>query len=160
MVAERNLPRDGADLERVDHVAREGRPAAHDLVARVERELREVVDDPVGAGSVRDLLEADVVQLGEGRAEPPRAAVRIAVQVARLALDRLERGRERPERPLVRRELHDPLETELALHLLDRLPGLVRHQILHGRLEERVRDLGEGHVSTLSRSRPITIASM
>ena len=82
VVAERNPPRDGADLERVDHVAREGRPAAHDLVARVERELREVVDDPVGAGSGRDLLEADVVQLGEGRAEPPRAAVRIAVQVA------------------------------------------------------------------------------
>ena len=160
MVAQRNLPRDCADLQRVDGVARERRPAAHDLVARVERELREIVDHPVGAGSGRDLLEADVVQLGQGRPEPPRAAVGIAVQVARLALDRLERGRKGPERPLVRRELHDPLEAELALHLLDRLPRLVRNEILHCRLEERVRDLGEAHPSTLSRSRPINIASI
>ena len=150
MVAERNLPRDGADLECVDHVARERRPPADDLVARVERELREVVDDPIRAGAGRDLLEADVVQLGERRPQPPRAAVGVAVQVACLPLDRLERGRERPERPLVRRELHDPLEPELALHLLDRLPGLVRHQVLHGGLEERVGDRREAHGSTLS----------
>ena len=160
MVAERNPARDGAELQRVDHVARERRPAADDLVSRIERELGQVVDHPVRAGTGRNLLEPHVVQLCERRAEPPGAAVGIAVQAARLPLDRLQRRRERPERPLVRRELDDALEAELALHLLDRLSGLVWHEILHRRLEERVGDLREAHASTLSRSRPINIASM
>ena len=38
-----------AELQRVDDVAREGRPAADDLVARIENRLRDAVDHPVRA---------------------------------------------------------------------------------------------------------------
>ena len=38
-LAERYLPRDGAELQRVEDVARERRPPAHDLVARLENGL-------------------------------------------------------------------------------------------------------------------------
>ena len=96
-----------------------------------------------------DLLEADVVPLGERRAQPVGAAVRVAVELLDLAPQRLERLRERPERPLVRRELDHPLEPELALHLLDRLPRLVRNEIPDGRLEERIGDLREAHRARL-----------
>jgi hypothetical protein len=65
--------------------------------------------------------------LGEHDAKPPTAAVGISIQLAACALERLERRRERPERALVRRELDDPLQAELALYLLDRLPRLVRN---------------------------------
>src|SRR5207237_7722726 len=38
---------------------------------------------------------------------------------------------------------------ELALHLLDRLAGLVGNDVANGRLEERIRDLCERHGPTL-----------
>ena len=81
----------------------------------------------VGPGADRDLLEANAVPFGERGAQAVRAAVRVAVQARRRsAADRLERLRERAERPFVRGELDDALEPELALHLLDRLARLVR----------------------------------
>ena len=160
MVAQRHALRDRADLQGVDHVARERRPPADDLVAGIQRELRQVVDDAVGARAGGDLLEPDVVQLGERSPQAPRASVRIAVELLDAARERLARLRKRPERPLVGGELDHALEPELALHLLDRLPGLVGHQVPNGRLEERVGDLREAHGSTLSTSRPIKIASM
>ena len=51
VVDERHLARDGAELERVEHVADEGRPGRHDLVAGIERGDGEMADDRVGAGS-------------------------------------------------------------------------------------------------------------
>jgi hypothetical protein len=42
-----NRARDGAELARGDHIARERRPAADDLVARLERCLAQAVDEPV-----------------------------------------------------------------------------------------------------------------
>src|SRR5581483_5543162 len=105
----------------VDHVARERRPAADDLVAGIEDRLREAVDQPVRTGADRDLLEADAEPLGEGIAELPGAAVRIAVQILDAAGESLDRGGKWSERPLVRGELDAALEAELALHLLDRL---------------------------------------
>src|SRR5207247_390377 len=68
-------------------------------------------------------------------------AVGVAVQLAGAALDRLARLRQRAEGALVRRQLDDALEPELALDLLDRLARLVRDEIVEGRLEEAVRDL-------------------
>ena len=94
MVAQRDAHRPRAELDRVEDVARERRPAADDLVALVERGLAEAVDDAVGARADRDLLEADAVLRGERGAQLPGAAVGIAVQLARAALQRLERGRE------------------------------------------------------------------
>ena len=149
MLAQRNLPRDGAKLGRADHVAREGGPAADDLVAGVECQLREVVDDPVRAGAGGDLLEADAMPLGERRPEAVGAAVGIAVQLLGPARERLERLREGPERPLVRGQLDHPLEPELTLDLLDRLARLVGDDVPHRRLEERIRDLREAHDTTL-----------
>src|SRR5262249_14272261 len=58
-----------------------------------------------------------------------RAAVGVAVQLVLGALERLERRRKRPEGTLVRRELDHPLQAQLALHLLDRLPRLVRDEL-------------------------------
>src|SRR5204863_5738511 len=60
----------------------------------------------------------------------------IAVELARRALHCLERGGKRRERPLVRRELDDPLEAELALDVLDGLPRLVRRQLVDRRPKE------------------------
>jgi hypothetical protein len=96
------------------------------------------------------LLEADAVQRREGRSELPRAAVGVAVQLAGTTLESHERGRERPERPLVRRQFHDALETELALDLLDRLAGLVRHEVLDRATEERASGHTTGGVSSSS----------
>ena len=129
VVAERNFLRNRAELDRVEDVARKRRPAADDLVPRVEGRLGEKVDHAVGAGADDDLVEGNAVPLGELRPERPDAAVRVAVQVVRDALDRLERRLERRKRPFVRRELDDPLEPELALHLFDRLAWLVGNEL-------------------------------
>ena len=81
VVPERHLDRDRAELGRVDRVGGERRPAADDLVARIERRLRQAVDQPVRAGADGDLLEGDAVALGERGPQPPGAAVGIAVEV-------------------------------------------------------------------------------
>ena len=83
----------------------------------------------------------DAVPLCERGPQRADAAVRVAVQLARGALDRLERRRERRERPLVRGELDDAVEPELALHLLDRLSRLVRDEIRDRAAEEPVTSL-------------------
>src|SRR5262249_38847767 len=119
-------------------------PAAHDLVARVERRLAEHVETAVRARADRDLLELDAVARRERLVEAVDAAVRIAVELARRLSHRVERGREGRERPPVRGELHDPLEAELPLHVLDRLAGLVRRQLLDRGAEETC-----GHARTL-----------
>src|SRR5205823_10921777 len=144
--------RDGAELARVDRVARERGPATDDLVAGLEHRLAEAVHEPVGACTGSYLLEAQVKPLGERRPEPVGAAVRVAVQLGRAPLDRLARFRERPERAFVRGELDDSVEPELALHLLDRLARLVRNEVVDRRREEAVRDLGKppGHESNLT----------
>src|SRR5690349_7206752 len=69
------------------------------------------------------------VAVGERGPQRVHAAVGVAVELAHRPLDRLDRRRERRERALVRRELHDAVEAELALHLLDGLAGLVRDEI-------------------------------
>ena len=125
VVDERNCFRHGPELQRVDHVARERRPAADHLVAGIERRLRDAVDQPVRARSDRNLLEADAVAVGKGGAQQVGAPVRVAVRLTGGALDGLERGRKRRERALVRGELDHSLEPELALNLLDGLPRLV-----------------------------------
>ena len=139
--------RDGAELARVDRVARERGPATDDLVAGLEHRLAEAVHEPVGACTGSNLLEAQVEPLGERRPKPVGATVRVAVQLGRAPLDRLARLREGAVRALVRGELDDALEPELPLHLLDRLAGLVGDEIVDRRREEAVRDLGEapGH---------------
>ena len=76
------------------------------------------------------------MSLGERGAERPGPAVGIAVELERGALHRLERGRKRRKRPLVRRELDDPVEPELALHRLDRLARLVGHEAVDRGAEE------------------------
>ena len=137
------LHRHRADLERVEHVARERRPAGHDLVARVERREHREADDRVRAGADRDLLEADAVAPRERLTEPVRAAVRVAVQLERGTRDRLLRARERAVRALVRRELDDALEAQLALDLLDRLPRLVRDEPRERGADQRRIDAGQ-----------------
>src|SRR5262249_26306961 len=82
--------------------------------------------DAVSARADDDAAEVDAVMLRERGSQRERPAVRVAVELERDALHRLERSREGWERPLVRRELHDPVEPELPLHLLDRLAGRVR----------------------------------
>jgi hypothetical protein len=63
VVTKRDSAGRGAELRGREDVAREGRPAAHHLVARVERRLRQQIDDPVGARSDDQLLEGDAVPL-------------------------------------------------------------------------------------------------
>ena len=75
VVAQRHRPRHAAELRGEEDVAREGGPAADDLVAGVESRLREQVDDPVCAGADDDLLERDAVPLGQRGAQREDAAV-------------------------------------------------------------------------------------
>ena len=75
--------------------------------------------------------------LREGMPQTVRAAVGIPVELESHALERLLCGRERPVRALVRGELDDALETELALNLLDGLSGLVRDEPVEGRANQR-----------------------
>src|SRR5712691_3486153 len=65
------------------------------------------------------------MSFGECDAEAVGPTVRIAVQLAGRALQRLERLWEGPERPFVRGELDDTFEAELTLNLFDRLARLV-----------------------------------
>jgi len=132
-----------AELGRPDHIAGEARPAADDLVARPDRDLRERVDDAVGACAERDLLEPNAVPFGECRPQPVAAPVGIAVQLRRGRREGLDRLGEGPERPLVRRQLDDTFEAKLSLDFLDRLARLVWDEVPNRRLEEAVRDLGE-----------------
>jgi ATP-dependent Lon protease len=78
------------------------------------------------------------VLLGERRPEAVGTAVWIAVELGGPSRDRLERLGKGPELALVRCELDDPVEAELALDLFDRLPGLIRDQRAEGGTEERV----------------------
>src|SRR2546423_4489679 len=142
---ERDAHRLRAELEPVDDVARKRRPAADDLIAGIEHRLRDPVDQRVGAGPDRDFPELHTVPLRERRTKPVSPTVRIAVQLTRRALQRLERLRERPERPLVRSELDDALEPELALNLFDRLSRLVRDDVLERGPEKAGGNLPQRH---------------
>ena len=82
--------------------------------------------------------------LGERGAEPPDAAVRVAVQLGERAVERLEGRRNGPNGALVGGELDAAGEAELALDLLDRLARLVRDEALDERSEEALGDLGDG----------------
>ena len=100
-----------ADLERIEDVARERGPARDGLVTGPECREREVADDRVGTGAHCDLLETDPVPLRECLPEPIGAAVRVAVELERRPLDRLQRRREGAVGPFVGGQLDDPLET-------------------------------------------------
>ena len=126
---ERRAHGDGAHLGGVDRVDGERRPAERDLVPGLEQREREVVEDRVRAVADHHLVEVEAVTLGERGAQVVAAAVGIAVALAGSALDRLERGGERPVLSLVGGELdHRAGQPELALHELDRPAGLVGDQ--------------------------------
>jgi hypothetical protein len=101
VAGQRHALRLGAQLDRVEHVAGKRRPAADDLVARVEDGEGEVHDDCVGAGGEGYVLEANAVLLRERRAQPVRTPVGIAVELGRAARDRLERFGKRAELALI-----------------------------------------------------------
>ena len=67
VVPERHPLRHGPELERVEHVADEGRPARDDLVPGIEGGDAEVPDDRVGARRGDDLLRPDVVPARRAR---------------------------------------------------------------------------------------------
>ena len=135
----------GSHLDRPEHVARKRRPSADDLVIGIEDREREVADDAVGAGRERHLGEIDAVTRCQRFPQTIGAAVRVAVQVPGPPGKRLERAREGPELALVRCELHDAVEPELPLDLLDGLAGLIRHEVGDGGTNERIL----GHVESL-----------
>src|SRR6187200_2738157 len=76
-----------AELEGVEDIAREGGPAADDLVAWVEYGDREVHDYRVGARRNRHVLQVDFVALGERGSEKVGAPIRVAVQPRCAPLD-------------------------------------------------------------------------
>ena len=151
MIAQRHGLRHGAQLERVQHVAGEGGPAEHDLVARIEQRDRKVRDQAVGAGAVRDLVDLDTEPLGQRRAQPVGARVGVAVEIVGLGLENLAGNREGPEGTLVGGKLGDTGYPELALDLLDRLAGFVRCDRLQGGPDEAPVSTGSfPHARTLS----------
>ncbi len=151
--SQRHPVHDGALLGGVDHVARERRPATHDFVAGVEDRLAEHVDAAVGTGADHNLTDIDKVALRQRFVKAVRAAIGIAVQLACGAFQRLAGGVKRPERPFVRRELDDAVETVFALAFLDRFPRLVGRQRCDARPKERT------HSVRMSHTREGTVAS-
>ena len=135
LVDQRHADGNGAELQRVEHVARERRPARDDLVAGVERRLADVADDRVGAGADGHLLEATSWRSASA-AEPPRAAVGVAVELERSRGRSPPARRERAVRPLVRRELDDALEAELARTSSTGFPGSWRTARERGRISD------------------------
>ena len=105
----------------------------------VEERLEIASISPSAPDPHRDLLEPYAVPLRQGGAQPVGAAVRVAVQLGGGPGERVERRRKGPERALVRRELDDAFEAELALHLLDRLAGLVGDQAAERTAERTTR---------------------
>ena len=146
---ERDADRRGGGLQRVEHVARKRRPRRDDLVAGIERRLADEADHGVGACGDDDLLEGDTVTRRKRLTKPVAPSVRVPVRLGQRASDRLERLRKRPERPLVRRELDDPVEPELALDRLGGLSRLVRNEPLERRPDKRRRHPGtdRGHAA-------------
>src|SRR3712207_7766015 len=86
--------------------------------------------------SLHDALPIYAVLRREGGVQPVRAAVRVPVQLGSRPRELRQGLRERLERALVRRELDHALEPELALDLLDRLPGLVRDEVVEARPDQ------------------------
>ncbi len=111
VVAQRHEVRVRSLLARVDDVAREGRPAADDLVAWIEDRLAEVVDAAVCTRAGAHVLDRDAVPLRQRVMQCVGAAVRIPVQIGRRVGHRVERRGQRSERPFVRCELDDVLES-------------------------------------------------
>src|SRR5262249_1149495 len=135
-----------AELQRIEDEGDKRRPARDDLVTRLERRLAEVADHPVRSRADGCLFEAHAVQLRQAGTQPVTASVRVAVEVRDAGAKHLERCWKRAEWAFVRRELDDPLETELALHLLDRLARLVRDERCQRLSQKSRRDLaGEAH---------------
>ena len=99
------------------------RSAHDDLVAGVAEELRDELDDDLGAVSDDHVLGVHAVGLGEDVLEVEEALLRVLPEVVELAADRLERPRRRAPGVLVGGELDDVGEAELALHLLGGVAG-------------------------------------
>ena len=75
--------------------------------------------------------------------QPVDATVGVAVELGCGARERFEGGRERAQRPLVGRELDDPVEPELALHVFHWLARLVGGQPVDARPEEGIAQILE-----------------
>ena len=135
-VMERDPHGHGAELQRIEDVARERGPRRDDLVADVERRLAREPDHGVRARRDDDLLERDTVTPRERVAQAVAPAVRVPVRLGQDPRDRVERLREGAERALVRCELDDPLEAELPLDRLCRLARLVRDETVERRADE------------------------
>ena len=155
MVAERHLDRGAApSLARVDHVARRTTASRRRSrrPGRATPATRQSIS-PSAPAPTATSSKRDAVALGERRAQPPGAAVRVAVQLARRrAASASSAAGNGPNGPSFDASLTTALEPELALHLLDRLAGLVRDEPLDGRPEEAVGDLGDGrgHARTVA----------
>ncbi len=100
---------------------------------RVEAGVAEQLDDFAAAAAHRRLLEVDAEVLSEARAQGKGRAVRVDMHARRGLLHGGDGEGRRPQRILVRGELHDVLglHPELARGFLDGFPGLVGHQLKH-----------------------------
>ena len=98
---------DGPHFGRIDRIDRKGRPTVRHLIARFIQRLREIVEHGIGAVADDDLVGAHPMAGRQGVAQLVARSVRIAIGVGNGARDRLECGRDRSERSLVRRQLDD-----------------------------------------------------
>src|SRR5690606_17277981 len=106
-----------------------------------EERLGDELEDLVGAAAEDELLGTHAELRGEPLAQPEAGAVGIAMHAVERGADRFERLRRGAERVLVRGELHDAVQAELALDLLDRLAGHVGRQ----RGDPGLHAVGEAH---------------
>jgi hypothetical protein len=93
--------------------------------ARAEKAAHDQLDELVGAVAHDDVLGGEAVTPRQRHPKIVGAAVGVAVEMAQRVRDRLEHPLRGRERILVGGELDDVGEAELALELLDGLPGLV-----------------------------------
>ena len=104
--------------------------------SRPQVQEREQVQHLDRARGRKHPLHPDLMIRGDFRAQLVAGAVGVSIQLVQRRLDCLDRARRRPQRILVRRQLHRIVDSELALQLLNRLARLVGSKRGDGRENE------------------------
>jgi len=118
------------DEPAIHHLGREPvrQEAIHrgqDLIAGLACCDHELVQQVIGAVAEEDVVGVAAEPGRQAAAQRESGGIGIAMQLGQRRRQRRQRPGRRPERVLVRGDLDDPGDAELALELLDRFPRLV-----------------------------------
>ncbi len=124
-VAQRHPDRGRAEQHRVLGKQRERRVGHHDLVAARDERAEQRAHDVVRTVSHQNVLDAETVRLGKPAPQFGVIVVHIHLEIAHRR-ERRRRFRRRPQRVLVRRQLHERIEPVLLARLRHGRAGRIR----------------------------------